>query len=90
MLAAAMDFYQRQNVEIVYLEISKEAVIKRMKLRGRSDDTDEGIERRFWEYEHNVIPAMQDLKAKGYTLHTINGEQEMEAVHAEIKKALGL
>ena len=87
--SAAMDFYKRENVEIVYLEISKEEVIKRMKLRGRSDDTDEGINRRFWEYEHNVIPAMQDLKAKGYKLYAINGEQAMEAVHADIKKALG-
>lgn len=86
---SAMEFYKRENVEIVYIEVSKEEVIKRMKLRGRTDDTDEGIERRFWEYEHNVIPAMQDLKSKGYTLHTINGEQEMEKVHADIKTALG-
>ena len=87
--AAAMDFYKRENVEIVYLEISKEEVIKRMKLRNRTDDTDEGINRRFWEYEHNVIPAMNDLKSKGYKLYTINGEQTMEAVHADIKKVLG-
>ena len=87
---SAMDFYKRENVEIVYIEVSKDEVIKRMKLRGRSDDTDEGINRRFWEYETNVIPAMQALKTKsGYTLHTINGAQSIEAVHEDIKKALG-
>ncbi len=88
---SAMDFYKRGNVEIVYIEVSKDEVIQRMKLRGRSDDTDEGISRRFQEYENHVIPAMQALKGKpGYTLHTINGAQPIEAVHADIVKALGL
>lgn len=87
---AAMDFYMRDSVEIVYIEVSKEEVIARMKLRGRSDDSDEGITRRFYEYETHVIPAMSALKAKGYTLHTINGAQPIEAVHEDIKKALGL
>jgi adenylate kinase len=88
---AAMDFYGRENVEIVYIEVSKDEVIARMKLRGRSDDTDDGITRRFYEYETNVIPAMQMLKEHaGYKLHTINGAQSIEAVHADIVKALGL
>lgn len=86
---AAMEFYGRSNVEIVYIEVSKEEVIRRMKLRGRSDDTDEGIERRFFEYETNVVPSMKELEAKGCKLYTINGEQSVEAVHEDIKKALG-
>ncbi len=86
----AVEFYKRDNIEVVYIEITKEEAIKRMKLRGRSDDTEEGINRRFWEYENNVIPAMNTLKEKGYTLHTINGEQSVEAVHEDIKKALAL
>lgn len=87
---SAMEFYKRENVEIVYIEVSKEEVIARMKLRGRTDDTDEGITRRFYEYETHVIPAMQALKARGYSLHTINGAQTIEAVHGDIVKALGL
>lgn len=86
----AMQFYKRENAEIVYIEVSKEEVIRRMKLRGRSDDTDDGINRRFYEYETNVIPAMKNLEAKGYGFHTINGEQSVEAVHADILKVLGL
>ena len=87
---AAMDFYSRGKVEIVYIEVSKEEVTRRMKLRNRSDDTDEGITRRFFEYETNVIPSMKALEAKGYDFHTINGEQSVEAVHADILKVLGL
>jgi len=89
-IESALDFYGRTNVEMIYIEISKDEAKKRMKLRGRSDDTDEGIERRFWEYEHNVLPALKELEKKGYALHTINGEQTVEAVHEDIKKALGL
>lgn len=87
-VVSTLEYYGRKNVELVYIEVSKEEVAKRMKLRGRSDDTDEGINRRFWEYENNVIPAMNLLKDKGYTLHTINGEQSVESVHEDIKKAL--
>jgi len=87
---AAMEFYGRKNVEIVYIEVSKEEVIKRMKLRGRSDDTDEGINRRFWEYETNVVPSMAALEKAGCKLYKINGEQSVEQVHADIIKALAL
>lgn len=89
-LESAISFYSRTDIEIIYIEISKEEAIKRMKLRGRSDDTDEGITRRFYEYETNVIPTMKTMQEKGYKLHTINGEQSVEAVHEDMKKALGL
>ncbi len=87
---SAMKFYARGNVKIIYLEVSREEVIKRMKLRARHDDTDEGIAKRFDEYVNNVVPAMNYFKDKaGYQIFTINGEQSVEAVHTDIKKALG-
>ena len=85
-----MEFYGIKNVEMIYIEVSKEEVIKRMKLRGRFDDTDEGIAARFAVYEGKVLPALEVLKQKGYVLHKINGLQTVEAVHAEITNALGL
>lgn len=87
----AMNLYQRTNIHIVYIELSKEEATNRMKLRARADDTDEGIAKRFDEYVNNVIPSMHYFKDKpGYTLHTINGAQSIEAVHADIINALGL
>lgn len=85
----AMKFYRRENIKIIYLEVSREEVIKRMKLRGRHDDTDEGIAQRFDEYVNNVIPSMDYFKGKsGYEILTINGEQTVEQVHNDIIKAL--
>ena len=84
-----MKFYKREDIIIIYIEISKEEAIKRLKLRGRNDDTDEGIVRRFEEYVNNVIPAMNYFKGKhGYTIYTINGEQTVENVRKDIIKAL--
>ncbi len=80
-----MNFYGRNDVKIIYIELSKEEAIKRMKLRGRSDDTDEGIANRFDEYTKNVIPSMEYFRGKdGYTILNINGEQSIEEVHEEI------
>jgi len=80
-----MKFYGRKEVSIIYIEISKDEAIRRMKLRGRSDDTDIGIANRFDEYVNNVIPSMDYFKGKpGYTIHKINGEQSKEDVHKDI------
>ncbi|HAE36293.1 MAG: adenylate kinase [Candidatus Nomurabacteria bacterium GW2011_GWF2_35_66] len=80
-----MDFYGRDGVKIIYIELGKEEAIKRMKLRGRSDDTDEGIANRFDEYVNNVIPSMNYFKEKvGYSIFTINGDQNIQEVHQEI------
>lgn len=88
---SAMDFYNRIDAHIVYIELDKEEAIKRMMLRGRSDDTEEGIKKRFDEYINNVIPSMNYFKDKpGYTMHIINGKQSIEEVHADIIKSLNL
>ena len=87
---AMVKFYQRRDVKIIYIELSKAEATKRLRLRGRHDDTDQGIRKRFDEYVNNVIPAMNYFKDKeNYTIYTINGEQTVEAVHKDIIKALG-
>ena len=71
-----MKFYERGDVKIIYIEVGKEEAMKRNLLRGRADDTKEGIERRFDEYVNNVLPAMNYFKNhEGYELCNINGEQ---------------
>lgn len=85
-----MKFYKRENIKIIYIGLSKEEAMKRNLLRGRSDDTKEGIEQRFEEYINKVIPAMDYFKDKeNCAIYTINGEQSIENVHMDIVKALG-
>ncbi|OGI90372.1 hypothetical protein A2911_01795 [Candidatus Nomurabacteria bacterium RIFCSPLOWO2_01_FULL_40_15] len=85
-----MKFYKRENIKIIYIEVGKEEALKRNLLRGRHDDTKEGLAKRFDEYVNNVIPAMNYFKDKsGYKIDTINGEQSIGDVHKDIIKALG-
>jgi adenylate kinase len=85
----AMEFYNRKNIHIIYIELDKEEAEKRMKLRGRSDDTEKGIAKRFDEYVNNVIPSMNYFKDKeNYIIHVINGKQSIEEVHNDIIKVL--
>lgn len=85
-----MNFYKRDNVKIIYIEVGREEATKRMVLRGRNDDTEEAINKRFNEYVNNVLPAMNYFKDKeNYEIYTINGEQSVEEVHKEIINKLG-
>lgn len=85
-----MDFFKREKVKIIYIELSKEEAMKRNLLRGRADDTEEGLAKRFNEYVNNVVPAMNYFEDKdGYEIYSINGDQSIEAVHQDIIKALG-
>ncbi len=84
-----MKSFNRQNIKIIYIELSQGEAMKRNLLRGRTDDTEAGLTKRFEEYEKNVIPAMNYFKSKeGYTIYTINGEQSVENVHKDIIRAL--
>ncbi len=87
---AMMTFYKREDLKIIYIEIGEEEAKKRMLLRGRSDDTEEGIAKRLNEFKNKVIPSMNYFKDKdGYTIYTINGGQSVEDVQKDIIKALG-
>ncbi len=89
-LEDALKFYNRNDVKIIYIEISHDEAMKRNLLRGRHDDTKEGIEKRFDEYMTKVVPSMNYFKDKEkYKIYTINGEQEIGKVHQDIISALG-
>ncbi len=84
-----MEFYKRENINIIYIELSEEEAVKRNLLRGRADDTKAGMEKRIEEFKNNVIPSINYFKGKvGYKIYTINGEQSIEDVHKDIIKAL--
>jgi len=84
-----MSFFKRDNIKIIYIEISEEEAMKRNLLRGRADDTEESLKKRFNEYKNNVIPAMNYfIEKSGYKIFIINGAQSIKDVHQEIVKKL--
>lgn len=73
---------------VIHLTASEEAVTERLLGRGRQDDHKEAIVERFREYEEAIKPILEHFKQAGIAVHDINGEQEPEAVHQDILKAL--
>ncbi|MCX6751435.1 MAG: nucleoside monophosphate kinase [Candidatus Nomurabacteria bacterium] len=89
-LEEMMKFFKRDIIKIIYIKISDEEAIKRNLLRGRHDDTKEGMAKRVEEFNNNVVPSMNYFKGKeGYEIYTINGEQSREDVFKDIIKKLG-
>jgi len=88
-LEQMMEFFKRENVKIVYIEVNKEEVTKRMLLRARHDDTPESISTRINLFFNEVLPAMNFFKDKNnFEIILINGEQTVPEVFEEIKKKL--
>jgi adenylate kinase len=85
----AMQFYGRADYHIIALELSAEESIKRLLARGRNDDTEEGIRSRLGWYKTDVEPQLALMQGRCRTVHRINGDQSVEAVHGEIVRVLG-
>jgi adenylate kinase len=77
----------------VYLKVNEDEVyarlVKRHDLEGRADDGAEVIKRRFEEYKKKNEAVIESFRSAG-TLVEVNGEQPIEAVHAEILQALNI
>ena len=73
---------------VLYLEASEKVVKQRLLSRGRQDDTEESIAKRFAEYKAVTVPILNDLEAKGIAVHHINAEQAPDQVHQDILKVL--
>ena len=70
----------------MFLNMNHETIIK----RGREDDTQDQISGRMGWFETDVLPALEIYRNDPrYQVLHINGEQSIEAVHAEIVEKLG-
>lgn len=88
-LDSAMKFYNRKDVIIINITVTREEARKRLLTRGREDDNDLDIDERLNWYDRDVIPVLEFFEErKGYHYLDINGEQDREAVQKEIMDAL--
>lgn len=76
---------------VVNLVISDEEVLRRLarrkEIEGRADDN--VVEERLKEFHHHTDPAIAMFRDKG-VLIDIDGEQSIEAISADLHKALGI
>ena len=89
-LLSAISFYG-WHPHVIYIAVGDTWAKDKLLARGRADDNQEDIDGRIAWFYQSVLPAIDMLKASpDVTLHTINGEQTIEQVHADIAAALNL
>jgi adenylate kinase len=74
---------RKDTTRVLLLDVSREEAYKRLKARGRNDDTDEAIKNRLDYFEERVTPTVKFYEDQG-TLININGEQAIDNVFKEI------
>lgn len=90
MFDGALKFYQRTPATFIYLNTSAAEAVKRLTLRGRSDDvTPEKINTRMQWFEQEVMPVIEHYRTSPLVKFVeINGDQSVEVVQAEIMTKL--
>lgn len=70
---------------VLIIDVPKEELLKRLELRGRSDDNREAIEERFRIVEQNIYSICEILREKGIIIKNVNGIGTPEEVFERIK-----
>jgi adenylate kinase len=73
---------------VIHLAASEDVVRSRLLDRGRQDDTEEAIAKRFSEYRAVTLPIIEHLKQEGAKVCDIDASQEPRAVHDAILKCV--
>lgn len=74
---------------VVHLAASEEVVRERLLERGRQDDTDAAIEKRFKEYHSSTLPIIEHMKRQGAPVYDIDAAQNPREVHDAILRCVG-
>jgi len=73
---------------VIHLSASKDIVRERLKKRGRQDDTEEAITKRFNEYEAVTVPILNHFRKLGIHVYDVDGGKDPATVHQEITKII--
>jgi adenylate kinase len=71
---------------VIHLSASEDVVRQRLIDRGRLDDTDEAISKRFDEYRSVTLPIIEHFKKEGVHVYDIDAAQTPREVHDAIVK----
>lgn len=86
LVSSAMEFFERDEPRVIYIDVSRKWSEERLLARGRADDkTLIKINKRLDWFDKDVVPAIEWFKTNPqFKFLEINGEQSIEKVHQEI------
>jgi adenylate kinase len=83
--------YGTEKVKVLFIDVPKAHVMARLRKRegieSRADDDPQVVETRFEEYDRKTYPLIEYFEKQHRLVH-INGDQNIENVHAEILRKL--
>jgi adenylate kinase len=74
---------------VINLEITEEVIRDRLHKRGRLDDTDEAISRRYQLYLDETRPLLEYMGKKGVEVNCIDADRDPQAVHRDVLRVMG-
>lgn len=90
-LDSLFPFYGIDKPWIIYLDVDHDESARRLKNRGRADDTDEAIQRRLAWYENDVKPSVEFYRTNpNVRFLDIDGKRSIDEVHQDIVQKVGL
>ncbi|HEX5796942.1 MAG TPA: nucleoside monophosphate kinase [Candidatus Saccharimonadales bacterium] len=72
---------------LIYIEVPKAELIKRLLLRGRHDDNEPAIEKRFEEYSKSTSPIIDAYRKKGIRIIEVDGHGPVDDIQLKILDA---
>jgi adenylate kinase len=80
--------HERSIKMVVVLEVPKGEILRRLKVRGRVDDTPEAIEKRLQIYRQEIYPILDYLNDLGVYITHLDGTGTVGQVHDRIEAEL--
>ncbi len=75
---------------VVHLEIDEVEIRRRLSKRGRIDDTEEAITKRYDVYQEQTKPLMKQMEEAGITIKNVDAIGSPLEIHNKIIAALGI
>jgi len=75
---------------IIHLKAHQHIAKDRLMHRGRIDDTEEAIAKRFNDYRTTILPILDYLSSQGLKVYDIDADDSIEQVEQGVNRALGL
>ncbi len=82
-----MEQFSRKRFDmtaVFHLKASEEVVHDRLRQRGRLDDSEQAISKRFEEYRSTTLPIIDLFKKQHAPVYEIDASQNAETIHKEI------
>jgi adenylate kinase len=86
---ALLEMLKEDRIEaVLLLKVPEEAIVERLLLRGRTDDTRETIRHRLEVYEKETEPVLRYLESQGVDIVEIDGLGSVELIAKRIESVL--